>query len=50
MDEKNRELVNLLKEKKGAAVDIVPIISDFTLFTICGELIQPFAVHLEIIV
>ncbi|CAB3244164.1 unnamed protein product [Arctia plantaginis] len=35
MDEKNRELVSLLKEKKGAAVDIVPIISDFTLFTIC---------------
>ncbi|XP_075979841.1 cytochrome P450 4C1-like [Anticarsia gemmatalis] len=35
IEEKSRDLVHLLKSKKGGDVDLMPVISDYTLFTIC---------------
>ncbi|CAH0587872.1 unnamed protein product [Chrysodeixis includens] len=35
MEEKVQDLVTMLKTKKGEPVDLMPMISDFTLYTIC---------------
>lgn len=34
-EEKTKDLVNLLREKNGTEVEVMPVISDFTLFAIC---------------
>ncbi|KAJ8718290.1 hypothetical protein PYW08_002527 [Mythimna loreyi] len=35
IEEKTQDMVKMLKEKKGEDISLMPMISDFTLFTIC---------------
>ncbi|XP_026727615.1 cytochrome P450 4C1-like [Trichoplusia ni] len=35
MEEKVQDMVEMLKTKNGEALDVMPMVSDFTLFTIC---------------